>query len=288
MEVNETKLLNALHARELRPARPDELQAAGIVAGYASPIGVKGVTVVVDDLVEQSPNLVAGANRVGYHLRNTNYGRDYTADIVADIVAAEEGAPCPRCGSPVRMVRGVEVGNIFKLGTKYTKALDATYVDEQGESHHIVMGSYGIGVGRLMGCVAHGMRDDNGLIWPVSIAPYHVYLAGLDLSDPAINAAAEQLYRDLEAAGVEVLYDDRDERAGVKFKDADLLGMPIRVTISRRTMQNTAVEFKLRAGGEARQIALDSAVAEVVETLNGLRAAIAATVVPEVFTTNDE
>ena len=281
MDVNETKLANAVGASELRVARPEDVQRAGIVAGYASPIGVTGVTVVVDDLVAQSPNLVAGANRAGYHTLNTNYGRDYTADVVADIVAAEEGMGCPQCDAPLRMVRGVEVGNIFKLGTKYTEALGATFLDEQGETKHIVMGSYGIGVGRLMACLAQECRDEQGLIWPVSVAPYHVYLVGLDLNDDTIKTVAEALYEQLEAAGVEVLFDDRDERAGVKFKDADLLGLPLRITVSRRSMQNTAVEFKIRTDREARQVPLDGAIVEVVEALNGMRAALGATLKPE-------
>lgn len=274
MEVNETKLANAAGVSEMRPARPEELSAAGIVAGYASPLGLRGVTVIVDDLVARSPNLVAGANRPGYHLLNTNYGRDYQATMVADIAVVHEGAACPTCGSPVRMVRGVEVGNIFKLGTRYSDALGATFLDEQGQAHPIVMGSYGIGVGRLMACIAETYRDQNGLIWPVSVAPYHVYLVGLDLDDTSISSAAEELYAALTAVGIEVLYDDRRERAGVKFNDADLLGMPLRITVSRRALQNGAIEFKLRSGGDAYQVPRGAAIAEAQRTLATLQATI--------------
>lgn len=281
MDVNETKLANAVHARELRPARPEELLQAGIVAGYASPIGLEGVTVVVDDLIEQSPNLVAGANRPGYHLMNTNYPRDYRADLVTDIADAYEGAPCARCGTPMRIVRGVEVGNIFKLGTKYSQGLGATFLDESGQSHYIVMGSYGIGVGRLMACIAQECRDERGLIWPITVAPFEVYLVGLDLDDDPVREAAECLYRDLAAHGVEVLYDDRKERAGVKFNDADLLGVPLRVTVSRRTLREHAAELKLRSGQEARYVTLAEAAKEIRAQIDALRADVLARVKPE-------
>jgi prolyl-tRNA synthetase len=276
-EVNETKLANAVGAPELRPANAEDLAAAGIVAGYASPIGVHGATVVVDDLVTRSANLVAGANKPGYHLLNTNVPRDYQPAIVADIAAAYEGAPCPRCGQPVRMVRGVEVGNTFKLGTRYSKALGATFQDEDGRLQDIVMGCYGIGVGRLIACIAEASRDERGLIWPPAVAPFHVYLVGLDLERDEgfvtqagapprrVQDVAEQLYHDLEGAGVEVLYDDRDERAGVKFNDADLLGIPLRVTVSRRTLQDGAVELKARTDAAGTRVALSDAVPAIRE-----------------------
>lgn len=280
MEVNETKLANAVKAPELRPARPEELEGTGIVAGFASPIGVQGATVVVDDLVARSPNLVAGANRQDYHLRNTNYGRDYTADIVTDITAAYEGAACPQCGEPVRLVRGIEVGNLFKLGTKYTEGLGATYLDEHGESHHIVMGSYGIGVGRLMATIAQECRDERGLIWPVSVAPFQVYLIGLDLEDGTVRSRAEAAYELLMEAGVEVLYDDRDERAGVKFNDADLLGIPLRATISRRSTAAGSAELKLRSEQQAAAVPLGELVSTVTARLRELESRLASKVVP--------
>jgi len=283
MEVNETKLANAVGVAELRSARADELEAAGIVAGYASPIGLEGVTVVVDDLIERSPNLVAGANKAGYHLLNTNFPRDYRADVATDIVETYDGAPCPVCGRSVRMVRGVEVGNIFKLGTKYSKALGATFLDEQGQSHDIVMASYGIGVGRLMACIAEECRDERGLIWPVTVAPFEVYLVGLDLDEAPVCEAAEDLYRALTAAGIEVLYDDRRERAGVKFNDADLLGMPLRVTVSRRTLQNESVELKVRSDTGVWQEPLAEAVTEIGASLDGLRREISDRVKPAEF-----
>jgi prolyl-tRNA synthetase len=281
MEVNETKLGNAVSATDLRPARPDELAAAGIVPGFASPIGVTDTTVVVDDLVERSPNLVAGANRPDFHFLNTNVPRDYTPDIVADIAVAAEGAQCINCGAPLRLVRGVEVGNIFKLGTKYSKALGATFLDENGESHDIVMGSYGIGIGRLIACVAEACHDERGLIWPVSLAPYEVSLIGLDLDDENVRTAAESTYSALQTEGIEVLYDDRGERAGVKFNDADLLGMPIRLTVSRRTVGRGAAELKLRAGGDARDVPLQNVVSAIRNEIDQMKAAMRETLRPE-------
>jgi prolyl-tRNA synthetase len=286
MEVNETKLANAIGATELRPATPADLTSTGIVPGYASPIGVTGATIVLDDLVARSPNLVAGANRPGYHLRNTNYPRDYTADLVTDIAAAYVGAPCPRCATPLRLARGVEIGNTFKLGTRYSAALGATFLDHTGQTHAIVMGCYGIGVGRLMACIAELHRDEQGLIWPATVAPFDVYLVGLDLTDATIRAAADDLYTRLQAAGLAVLYDDRDERAGVKFNDADLLGLPLRLTLGRRAHQQGVVELRLRATGETHLVPLTAAPAAASEHLARLRAEIQARVQPVTLAVN--
>jgi prolyl-tRNA synthetase len=283
MEVNETKLVNAVGAIDIRPARADELEAAGVVAGYASPIGFSGITVVVDDLVARSPNLIAGANKEGFHLLNTNVPRDYRPDIVADIAEAYEGAPCSRCGHPLRMVRGVEVGNIFKLGTKYSEGLGATFLDEHGEKQHIVMGSYGIGVGRLMACIAEGCRDGRGLIWPVTVAPFDACLVGLDLDDEDVRASADGLYDLLQEAGVEVLYDDRKERAGVKFNDADLLGIPLRLTISRRALRQDSAELRERGAEETAFIPLEGVVEEVRSRLGSMRAEIFSKLTDEVL-----
>jgi prolyl-tRNA synthetase len=270
MEVSETKLANAVGVLELRPATPADLDETGIVPGYASPIGITGATVVVDDVVAESSNLVAGANRYGFHLLNANFGRDYTADAVTDIAAAYPDAPCVRCGSTLRLARGVEVGHIFKLGTKYSDALGCTFLDETGRLQPVVMGSYGIGVGRLIGCLAHQCRDDRGLVWPVSVAPFQVNLVGLDLDHEAVWTTCEAFYAGLLQHGIEVLYDDRSERAGVKFNDADLLGMPLRVTISRRTVAHGTAEIKMRSDAESEQVALDGAVDDVMGRLAAL------------------
>jgi prolyl-tRNA synthetase len=267
MDVNETKLTNVVKAKELRPAQDEEIKTVGAVPGYASPVGLKGVLVVVDDLIPQSVNLVAGANEEGYHLLNVNYGRDYTASIVADIVAAEDGSACPQCGEPMRLTRGVEVGNIFKLGTRYTDALGCTYLDENGAAQTVVMGSYGIGVGRLLACVAEEHNDERGLIWPVAIAPYPVHLVVLPGKTMDTLTVAEKLEGELAAAGLEPLYDDREESAGVKFNDADLIGLPLRITVSERALKAGGIEFKLRAGGDPWIVPLDEVLAEVKKNL---------------------
>jgi prolyl-tRNA synthetase len=274
MEVNETKLGNAVRAKALRPAREEEITAIGAVAGYGSPVGVKDCLIVLDDLIPQSANLVVGANETDYHLKNTNYGRDYTAHIVADIAAAREGDPCPNCNQPMHTVRGVEVGNIFKLGTRYTEKMGGAFLDAEGKSQHVIMGSYGIGVTRLLACIAEEHHDDNGLIWPVTVAPYHVYLVALAGGEEA----AAKLYDELWANGIETLLDDRAERPGVKFNDADLIGLPLRITVAKRSLEQGGVEFKRRDSGEVILVPLAEVVQRTLAELNAVRAAIIAKV----------
>jgi prolyl-tRNA synthetase len=251
-EVNETKLSNAVKAvGGLRPAHAEEIAAAGMVPGYASPIGASGTTVVVDDLVARSPNLVAGANKHGYHLLNVNVGRDFTPDLVVDITNARAGDRCPNCEAPVVLRQGIEVGNIFKLGTDFTEKLGSTYLAEDGSRHLIVMGSYGIGLGRAMACIVEAYHDDKGIIWPAAVAPYAAQLVAIGAGrDPAVAEAADGLYQRLTDAGVDVLYDDRDESPGVKFTDAELLGMPRIITISTRSLAAGGAEVTERASGE--------------------------------------
>ncbi|HEX9738847.1 MAG TPA: proline--tRNA ligase [Candidatus Limnocylindria bacterium] len=251
-EVNETKLTNAVKAvGGLRPAHVEEIRAAGMEPGYASPIGAHDTVVVVDELAARSPNLVAGANRHGYHLLNVNHGRDFSADLVVDITNAREGDPCPRCGEPVVLRHGIEVGNIFKLGTDFTRALGATFLAEDGSRQLVTMGSYGIGLGRNVACIVEEHHDDKGIVWPREVAPYPAHLVALGAGkDPAVGEAAEGLYQRLTDAGVEILYDDRDESPGVKFTDAELLGMPTILTISTRSLAAGGVEVTDRASGE--------------------------------------
>lgn len=284
MELNETKLANALKAKELRPAAEDEILAVGAVPGYASPVGLKNTLVIVDDLIPLSPNLVSGANEEGFHLLNVNYGRDYQADMIADITAANDGDLCIRCGSPLRTVRGVEVGNIFKLGTRYSDALGCTFLDKDGAEKPVIMGSYGIGSGRLMACIAEEHHDDNGLIWPVTVAPYHVHIVALGgQNSQAVQQTADQIYQSLLDKGVEVLYDDRDESPGVKFMDADLIGLPIRVTVSERTLQQNSVEFKRRDQSEKRLVPISDILSIIDTELKELHQQIQAKVVPVPF-----
>jgi len=278
MEVNETKLTNVTKADWLRPATDEEIRATGATPGYASPVGLKSVTVVVDDAVSASPNLVAGANEAGYHLLNTNTPRDYTASIVADIAAASDGDACINCGHELYTSRGVEIGNIFKLGTRYSAAIGATYLAADGTSQPIVMGSYGIGSGRLLACVAEEHHDERGLIWPVTVAPYPVSLISLGEAE-----AAERVYRALLAAKIEVLYDDRDESPGVKFADADLIGLPIRLTVSAKSIKGGGVEVKRRDQTDATVIAEADVVTRVQAEIKAMLETMAARVVPVPF-----
>ena len=251
-EVNETKLANAVKAvGGMRPAQTEEIQAAGMEPGYASPIGAHDTIVVVDELAAHSPNLVAGANRHGYHLLNVNVGRDFTPDVVIDITNARAGDPCPQCGQPVVLRKGIEVGNIFKLGTAFTVAFGSTYLAEDGSRHPVVMGSYGIGLGRTLACIVEDHHDEKGIVWPAAVAPYAAQLVSIGARrDPAVLEAADGLYQRLTDAAVEILYDDRDESPGVKLTDAELLGMPLIVTVSTRSLAAGGAEVTDRATGE--------------------------------------
>jgi prolyl-tRNA synthetase len=268
LEVNETKLRKAANEPNLVPATAEEIRAIGAEPGYGSPVGTNGAFIVVDESVRDTPNLVAGANKPGYHYLNVNLGRDYQADVVADIASSEAGFPCPHCGTALTADRAIEVGNIFKLGTRYSTTLGATFLDAEGVSHPVVMGSYGIGSGRSAATVVEQNYDEKGIIWPISIAPYHVSLLSLGAADDAnTTSVAEQLYSSLQAAGIEVLYDDRGDRAGVKFNDADLIGNPLRVSVSPRTLANGQVEMKARTESEATFVPVAEAAAAIKEKL---------------------
>ncbi|MEE8337583.1 MAG: proline--tRNA ligase, partial [Dehalococcoidia bacterium] len=271
LQVNEVKVSNALGGRELQPMTDAEVAAAGIVAGYASPIGVaEDVRVIADRSVAESPNLVAGANRAGFHLRNVNHGRDWQAELVTDIALADEGHRCVRCtddrdgGGTLRTRRAIEMGHVFRLGTTYTDPLGAVVLDSEGERQTPVMGCYGLGIDRIAAAAVEAGHDDDGIIWPAAIAPYDVYLVGLGLDrDAELAADAESLYEQLTVAGLEVLFDDREESPGVKFKDADLIGVPLRVTVSARNHKAGVIELQRRGAEQAEQVARDSAVERV-------------------------
>ncbi|MBA2314978.1 MAG: proline--tRNA ligase [Chloroflexi bacterium] len=260
-EVNETKLANAIGSTGgLRPAHAEEIRAAGMEPGYGSPVGAHDTLVVVDELVARSPNLVAGANRPGWHLRNVNVGRDYEPDIVVDLTNAREGDPCPQCGGPVILRNGIEVGNIFKLGTKFTDAAGASYLGEDGREHPIVMGSYGIGVGRNVACIVEAHHDEKGIVWPPEVAPYAAHLVEIGGDrDPAVRETAERLHALAAEAGREILWDDRPESPGVKFTDAELLGMPWILTVSPRSLKAGGIELRERAGGGSRVVSTEEA-----------------------------
>ena len=278
LEANLIQVQHLAGVGELRPAHEDEIAAAGMVPGFASPVGIDaGAAVfVVDRWVAESRNLVMGANRADYHLRNVCCGRDYRPTVVGPVAAAFDGAPCASCGSPLSLVRGVEVGNIFQLGTRYAEALEARYTDEAGAAHPIVMGSYGIGLERLLACVAEEHRDEYGLVLPVSVAPYQVALVALARKDETWQAA-ERVFADLVAAGIEVLYDDRhDISAGVKFNDADLRGLPLRVVIGERSLAAGGAELSPRGQRDRRTVPLDTLPATLQREIAALHSSFTA------------
>jgi len=268
LEVNETKLRNALKCSELRLATEDEVNGAEIVAGFASPISVKRVKVVADDSITLGFNFIAGANKPGYHLRNANYPRDFQVDLIADIALARSGDSCPKCRGKLSSSRGIEVGHVFKLGTFISERFGASFLDNDGKSRPIVMGSYGIGLGRLMAAIVEQSHDDKGIIWPLSAAPYQVYLCPLSLDKPAVLPTAEKIYQKLQKKGIEVLFDDRDDSPGVKFNDADLLGIPLRLTLSPRTLQSQSIEAKWRTEKETQLLPLENLATQVKKLLD--------------------
>ena len=256
LEVNETKLASLLKVSDLRLAEQQEVEEAGIVAGYASPINQAGkVKVVADESVNWGSNFVAGANKAGYHLCNVNHPRDFEVDVLGDIAAVQDGDPCLRCGGRLQAARGIELGHIFKLGTRYSELMGATFLDKAGQTRPLVMGCYGIGIGRLMAAVVEQCHDDHGIVWPLSVAPYHFHL--IVLGDEAkIVDTAESLYHSLQSKGCEILYDDRNESAGVKFNDADLIGIPFRLTVGSRSLRAGGVEIKRRDAEEDEIVSL--------------------------------
>ena len=270
LEVNEVKLKNCLHCNDLRLATDEEVQAAGLVAGSASPIGITNVRRVADPSITRGSNFVVGANKPDTHFRNANYPRDFQVDILTDIALAQPGHLCPKCNAPLESTRGVEVGHIFKLGTSYSEALGAMYLDQEGQQHPITMGCYGIGVGRLLAAAIEQNHDDRGIVFPGPVAPYQAHLVGLNMTDEAVAETAAALYRQLWDNGIETLFDDRpDQAAGVKLNDADLMGLPIRLVVSPRNLRNNAVEMKGRTDGEATMVALGEVTAAVRQALQG-------------------
>jgi prolyl-tRNA synthetase len=263
MEIEENKLQHASKANSLRIAHVDEITAMKMQPGYGSPIGADpSVVVVVDDSVAKGNNLVAGANVEQYHYINTNFGRDYSG-IVADIASASAGYLCPECGHPLTVSKGVEVGNIFQLGTRYSQAMGCTYQDEQGVRQPVVMGSYGIGVGRLLACLAEEHHDDKGLTLPITTAPYDVHFVSL-MKDKEVS---DSIYKELQSAGIEVLYDDRKESAGVKFADADLIGIPVRLTLGNRGFKEGNIELKYRNSLETTHTFPLEGIVDQIETI---------------------
>lgn len=266
-ELNMTKLINALDIPEHAIEFADEEKmaaATGCVGGFTGPCGLHDCTIVVDSELPGLKNMCAGACKEDHHLINVNYGRDYKADIMTDLKVLQEGDPCPICGAPVKHARGIEVGQVFKLGTKYSESMGAMYVDENQKEQPIVMGCYGIGVTRTLAAVVEQHHDDNGIIWPMSVAPYHVIITLVKPDDEAQATVAEKIYQSLADARVEVLLDDRKERPGVKFKDADLLGIPVRITVGKLAGEGK-VEYKLRRDADKEEITIEEAISRAIE-----------------------
>ncbi len=264
-EVNESKLRKHLGTLRLEPADEGAIRAAGAEPGYASPMDIAQdkARMVIDPSVAESSNLIVGANEPDYHYRNFNYSRDVKEAEIADIATVRPGDPCPVTGEPLLEKRGIEVGNIFQLGEKYSRPMQCTYLDEQGREKFLLMGCYGIGVGRTMAAVMEQSHDDYGPVWPMSIAPFQVHLCALNSRKPEVREAADRLYQQLQEAEVEVIYDDRNEKAGFMFSDADLIGAPLRLVVSPKTLAQGQVEFKTRDGSEKAMFEQEQAVAEI-------------------------
>ena len=260
-EINETKLTNLYDATELTLAAFDDVErVTGAKVGFAGPVGLKEkIEVVMDNEVSAMANFIVGACETDYHFKNVNIGRDFTPDKIADVRNAVEGDACPKCGQPLKMARGTEVGHIFKLGTKYSDALGCVYLDKDGKENTMIMGCYGIGVSRTLAAIIEQNHDDDGIKWPVVAAPYKVIVVPTKVNDEENMGLAEKIYEQLLDEGVEVLIDDRNERPGVKFKDADLIGIPLRITVGRRAGEGI-VEIKYRATGEASEVSVEEAL----------------------------
>ncbi|MHB1483253.1 MAG: proline--tRNA ligase [Saccharofermentanales bacterium] len=269
-EVNETKLTNLLKCKDLALASARDVEdITGANVGFAGPVGLpKIVEVIADTEITCMVNMVTGANETDYHFKNVNYLRDFTPSVVADIRTVVKGDECPVCGAPVDICRGIEVGHIFKLGTKYSDALGCRYLDEDGKENPMIMGSYGIGVNRTMAAVIEQNNDENGIIWPMAVAPYHVVIVPVMISDEIQMNMAEELYKTFQDAGIEVLLDDRDERPGVKFKDSELIGIPLRITVGRKA-KDGIIEFKERKGGQAVEMTPAEAFAKTKAIITG-------------------
>lgn len=264
-EVNEVKVANYLKCKSLKLITPEKIkELTGAEVGYAGPIGLpEGTRIIADNYVNGRINFECGANKTNYHNINVNFGRDLPYPEFGDFKLAKEGDGCPKCDGKLQSARGIEVGHIFKLGTKYSEAMNCRYLDADGKSKPVVMGCYGIGVSRMAAAFVEQNHDDKGIIWSIQIAPYHTHLIGLNLEDEAVNKFAEEVYDKLQKAGIETLYDDRQLRAGEKFSDADLIGIPVRLTVSKRTVEQGRIEYKLRRESKSELVTVDEAIQRV-------------------------
>ena len=275
-EVNEVAVQHAvLGSVEPEMATPEELEKVGLTAGFISPVGLEQTeefAIVVDESVMETYNVCGGANKKDAHYVNINPKRDFNVEdiIVAPIRLITKDDVCPTCGGSLEHAKGIEVGQVFKLGTKYSEALQATFLDQNGRPNPMIMGCYGIGVSRTLAAAIEQYHDENGIIWPRSIAPFEAVIVPINAKDEALMSTSETIYTALQEAGVDVLLDDRKDRAGVKFKDADLIGYPLRITVSKNTLENNEVEIQIRKTGEALSCAIDSVATKVIELLQNL------------------
>ncbi len=275
LDVSEVKLGNEVGASELIPATEEEIAAIGAVAGFASPIGLDvrteqnpgGVLVIADESLKKMSNFTTGANELDYHFINANFPRDFQVTRFADIAEPYDGATCARCGGTLRIDNAIELGHCFKLGTRYSEPVGATFLDADGQERLVIMGSYGIGLDRLLAAIIEEHHDENGIVWPRAVAPYDVHIVAL-ARDEEITRVSDQLYNDLNRAGIATVYDDRDLSPGVKFNDADIMGLPLRVTVSSRSLQQGGVEIKWRWSDEREIIPLDGAVERIAKMLS--------------------
>jgi prolyl-tRNA synthetase len=265
LRVNEVKLRHVLGSYRLQLATDEEVRNVGLIPGFASPVGLSEIKIVADDSITKGQNFIAGANKPDFHLKNVNYPRDFRVDLISDIALASAGQGCPCCGKKLNSQQGIELGHVFKLGTIFSESLSASFLDSQGKQRAILMGCYGLGVDRMVAAVIEQNHDGKGIIWPHSISPYQVYLCALGMDNPEVRKESEGLYSDLLRKGAEVLFDDRLEPPGVKFNDADLLGIPLRVTVSPRTLKTKSAEIKRRTSKDSLLVLLPR-VAEEVET----------------------
>lgn len=266
-EINEIKVKNYLNVAELELASDEMISAVtGAPRGFAGPVNIKA-PILIDYSVIDMVNFVTGANKEDYHFKNVNIGRDFKMEAFADFGVVTEQDQCPRCGGDIKLARGIEVGHVFKLGTKYSKAMKAVFLDKDGQEKIMIMGCYGIGIGRTAAAAIEQNNDENGIVWPMPLAPYQVIITPVNVNEISLKETAEFLYNSLIAEGIEAIFDDRDERAGVKFKDADLIGIPLRITVGRKDLVNGNVELKIRKTGEVQSCSLEEIVKRVKEII---------------------
>ncbi len=272
-EVNEVRLRNALDCTHLQLASEEKIEKiTGGPQGFSGPVGLEGIRILADPAVMALERAATGANQKDTHFVGVVPGRDFTPDTVVDLRLAREGESCANCGEPLNEKRGIEVGHIFKLGTKYSSKMDCNFLDNEGHEQPMIMGCYGLGIGRTVAAAIEQNHDDNGIIWPLPLAPYEVVLAVLNSDKPEVVAETEKLYKTLVDAGIDVLFDDRPERPGVKFKDMDLIGFPVRIVVGKRSLENSGVEFSLRRDGEKTIVALEDVATHTLQILSNLRA----------------